>query len=174
MKSSIIQYSPFHALLSAFVVIIFVQCTVASAPTPSAALPCLGLCNSETDVNTVSTVIVPLNTVHCLHCHRGPLSDILAQCRLSSESPGWPVQLWRTVIPSPVQHKSFSLPAHRAERGNPYRVKWAHTWYNAVQCNSAARKATFVKFSWVYVFGETESGGGRTHILSKETSKSLS
>lgn len=64
VKSRIIQYSSFHALLDAFVVIIFVQCTVAS---PSAALPCPGLCNSETDLNTVSTVIVPLNTVQCLH-----------------------------------------------------------------------------------------------------------
>lgn len=106
-KTIIIQYRPFHALLGAFVVIIFVQCTVASAPTPSAALPCSGLCNSETDLNTVSTVIVPLNTVQCLHCHSGPLSNILSQCLLSSESPGWPVQLWQTVIPSPVQHSSF-------------------------------------------------------------------
>lgn len=140
---------------------------------PQLLSPARAYVTQETDLNTVSTVIVPLNTVHCLHCHRGPLSDILAQCRLSSESPGWPVQLWRTVIPSPVQHKSFSLPARRAERGNPYRVKWAHTWDNAVQCDGAARRAMFVKFSWVYVFGKTESGGTHTFWVKKQVNLSL-
>lgn len=76
--------SHFHASLSAFVVIIFVQCTVSSMPAPSAALLCTGLCNPETDLNTFSTVIVPLNTVHCLQWHSGPLSYILAQCLLPS------------------------------------------------------------------------------------------
>lgn len=139
MKSRIIQCSPFHTLLNAFVVIIFVQCTVASAKNPSAATPCFGLCNSETDLNTVSTVIVPLNTVQWFHWHRGPLRDILAQCPLSSESHSWPVQLWQTVILSPVQHSSLSF-SSMVLRGNPYWVKWAHTWHSAIQYNSCKKQ----------------------------------
>lgn len=135
-KTIIIQCGPFHALLGAFVVIIFVQCTVASAPTPSAALPCSGLRNAETDLNTVGTVIVPLNTVQCLHCHSRPLSDILSQCLLSSESPGWPVQLWQSF---PVWSSVCLFPfAGMMNRGDPHRVTQAQTWYNAIQCVAVA------------------------------------
>lgn len=98
VNSIIIQYSPFHALPDAFVVIIFVQCTVASAPTPSAALPCSGLCNSETDLNTVSTVIVPLNTVQC------SLPQRTLERHLSLVSP----LLWKPWLTSPTLTNSHS------------------------------------------------------------------
>lgn len=107
---------------------------MASAPTPSAALPCSGLCNSETDLNTVSTVIVPLNTVQCLHCHRGPLSDILAQCLFSSPLKAMADQSNFDKQSFPVQSRKNLFPLSGiVQRETPYSVKWAHTWHNAIQ-----------------------------------------
>ncbi len=87
------------------------------------------------------------STLYSACCHRGPLSDILARCLLSSESPGWPVQLWRTVIPSPVQHKSFSLPWPSCREGIlTGRNELIH---DILQPNDTAQqeKPTFVTFA---------------------------
>lgn len=112
--------------------------------------PACGYVTQETDLNTVSTVIVPLNTVQCLAWHRGPLSDILVQCPLSSESHCGAAQLWQTVILSPVQHNSFSLLRHGAERES-LQGNMSLYVHDTVQCkttipNEQTKKTTNVKF----------------------------
>lgn len=110
-----------------------VYCGFCADPlTPSAALLCSGLCNSETDLNTVSTVIVPLAAQRTLKQHLSSVSPLL-----SSESPGWPVQL---------DDQSFFWPSQGSTQTNPPRLNRAHTYENAVQHDILPVKTTFVQF----------------------------
>lgn len=52
-----------------------VYCGFCTDP-PQLLSPARVYVRAETDLNTVSTVIVPPHTVQCPHCHGGPLSHI--------------------------------------------------------------------------------------------------
>lgn len=87
-KSRFTQCSPFHALHKAFLVILYLSSVLWLFISPLSLCPHTGLCNLETDLNTVSTVIVQLSTVP------GPdhQSNVLTVC-LVFRPRGWKLKL---------------------------------------------------------------------------------